>query len=101
MSRYESPTTINASAGLGSLIDYVNNVTNFWFSYMLLIGIWVIIFMGFYKAKDDASGSFAVAGYGTFVVGLLFWIGGWITGWAFSFVIVATIFGTLILLIDK
>ena len=101
MSRYASPKSINASEGMGTLIDYINQVTSFWFSNMLLIGIWVIIFMGFYKAKDDPSGAFAVAGYGTFVMGLLFWIGGWITGWAFGLVLGVAILGTIMLLIDK
>jgi hypothetical protein len=101
MSRYASPTDANVSEGLHKLVEYTNDVTSNWFSNMFLIGIWVIIFMGFYKAKEDVAGAFAVAGYGTFVVGLLFWIGGWITGWAFSLVVGATILGTIILLMDK
>jgi hypothetical protein len=101
MSRYESPTTINASKGFGEVILYVNRVTGNLFAHMLLIGIWIIIFVGFYKSKDDPAGAFAVAGYGTFVVGLLFWIGGWVSAWAFSIVTGFTIIGTIVLLTQQ
>ena len=57
--------------------------------------------MGFYKAKDDFAGALAVAGYGTFVVSLLFWIGGMISGFAFGVVIAMAIIGTLVLLMDN
>ena len=96
-----SPTTINASAGFGEVLTYVNDVTNNWMSNMLLVGIYVIILMGFYKAKDDFSGAMAVAGYGTFVVALLFWIGGFVSGWAFGIAIALAILGTGVLLIDN
>jgi len=101
MSRYASPTSANVSEGLGNLIQYTNEVTNNMFANMFLLGIWVIIFMGFYKAKDDPKGAFAVAGYGTFVVGLLFWIGGWISTSIFALAVGGTILGTIVLLMDK
>jgi len=101
MSRYASPVEINASEGLGALIHYVNQVTQNWFSNMLLIGIWFIVLMGFYKAKDDFSGALAVAGYCTFVVGILFWVGGWVSSWAFGIVVAMTILGTIVLLMDQ
>jgi len=97
---YPSPTTINASKGLPEIFTYVNTVTDSWISNMLLIGIYIIILMGFYKAKDDFQGAMAVAGYGTFVVSLFFWIGGLISGWAFGIVIALAILGTIVLLMD-
>lgn len=98
---YPSPTTINASKGFGEVLIYVNNVTNNWISNLFLIAIWIIILIGFYKAKDDFTGALAVAGYGTFVVALLFWIGGFISGVAFGMTIAMTIIGTIVLLMDK
>jgi amino acid permease len=38
-----------------------------------------------------------IAGYGTFVVGLFFWIGGFISGWAFGIAIALAILGTMVL----
>lgn len=98
---YPSPSTINASKGLGELFNYINLVTNSWVSNMIMIGIWIIVLMGFYKAKEDFKGALAVAGYSTFVVGLLFWIGGFISGWAFGVVIAMALIGTAILFTDQ
>lgn len=98
---YPSPSTINASKGLGELFNYINLVTNNWVSNMIMIGIWIIVLMGFYKAKEDFKGALAVAGYSTFVVGLLFWIGGFISGLAFGVVIAMALIGTAILFTDQ
>ena len=98
---YPSPTSVNASLGFGEILNYVNSVTDMWLSNMLLLAVWVIILMGFYKAKDDFKGALAVAGYGTFVVALLFWIGGFVSSWAFGISIAMCIIGTLVLLLDN
>lgn len=97
---YPSPTTINASKGFGEILAYTNTVTNSWISNMLLIAIYIIVLIGFYKAKDDFQGAMAVAGYGTFVVSLFFWIGGFVSGWAFGITIAMAILGTIVLLLD-
>jgi len=98
---YTSPTTINATKGLGEVVNYVNVVTMNWFSNLLLIAIYVIVLMGFYKAQDDFRGAMAVAGFGTFVVSLLFWIGGMISGFSFGIVIAIAILGVLVLMMDQ
>ena len=98
---YTSPTTINATKGFGEVLTYVNVVTNSWLSNMFMIALYVIILIGFYKAKDDFKGALAVSGYGTFVVGLLFWIGGFISGIAFGMAIGVAILGTIVLLLDN
>jgi hypothetical protein len=98
---YPSPTTINASRGFGEVLIYVNQVTNNWLSNLLLMAIYIIILIGFYKAKDDFTGALAVSGYGTFVVSLFFWIGGFISGATFGIVIGVAIIGTIVLLMDK
>ena len=101
MSNYPSITSINASRGLGDLFNYVNLVTNNWISNMFLIGIYIIILIGFYKAKEDFKGAMAVAGYSTFVIGLLFWVGGFISGWAFGIIIAFALIGTAVLFTDQ
>lgn len=98
---YPSPNSINASAGLGNVFGYINGVTNQVFSIMLLLAIYVITLMGFYKAKEDFTGAMAVAGFGTFVVALLFWIGGIISGIYLGISIALAIIGVIVLLMDS
>jgi hypothetical protein len=94
---YTSPSTINMSKGLGEVGNYLDVVTNHWFGNMLLLTIYVIILIGVFKAKDDFAGAVAIAGFGTFVVGLLFWLGGLIAGVTFAIVIAVAIVGAMIL----
>lgn len=98
---YPSPTTINASAGLGDFLTYINTVTSNWASNMILIGIYVIFLMGYYRVKDDVFGGMAVAGFSTFVVAMLLWIGGFVTGVAFAFSIAVMMLGVAVILINK
>ena len=97
---YDSPTTINASKGLTEIFSYINGVTDNWISNLLLIGIYIIVLVGFYKAKEDFQGAMAVAGYSTFVIALLFWIGGIISGAVFGMAIAVAVIGTIVLLMD-
>jgi len=97
---YPAPTSINTTKGLNEIFSYVNEISDNWFSQMVLIGIFMIIWIGYYKAREDFRGGFAVAGYGTFVVSLLFWVGGLISGWVLGVVIGISIIGTLFLLLD-
>ena len=98
---YPSPSSINGTKGLGEILNYVNSVTDNWISNMILIGIYIIVLIGFYKAKEDFKGAMAVAGFGTFVVGLLLWAGGFVSGWALGITIGVTIIGVLVLLLDQ
>ncbi len=97
---YASPTTINATKGLGEILNYVNDVTDQWISNLFLLGIFIIFLVGYYKAKDDFAGAFAVAGFGTFVAGLFFWLGGFVSGWAFAISIAVTLIGVVFILVD-
>lgn len=98
---YPSPTTINASKGIGEVLTYTNTVTDSWVSNMLMIAVYIIVLIGFYKAKDDFKGALAVAGYVCFVVGLFFWIGGFVSGMAFGVSIAVAVIGTIVLLLDN
>ena len=98
---YASPSTINASAGLGEIFNYVGVVSDGWFSNLLLIAIYVMVLIGFYKAKDDFKGAMAVSGFGTFVVALLLWIGGVISGLSLGITIALAILGVAVLMMDQ
>lgn len=98
---YAEPSSINMSQGFIEVLKYTNNVTDQWISNIILICIYAIILMGFYKAKEDFPGALAVAGYGTFVISLLFWISGFISGTTFGIVIGIAVVGTVILLMDN
>ena len=82
-----SPTTINFTSGMGGLFNYLNYATGSWFSNLLLIAIYILFATGFYFAKRDMMGAFAVGGFATFVIGLLFWVGQIISGVTFAFVV--------------
>jgi hypothetical protein len=97
---YALPSTINTTKGFQEVLTYVNTVTDNWISNTLLIGIYVIILIGFYKTKEDFTGALAVAGYSTFVIALLFWLGGFVNGVAFGITIAVAVIGTLALLLD-
>ena len=94
---YPDPSSINWTDGMTGGFSYLNAVTSNWFSNMLLIAIYIIFATGFYFAKRDMMGAFAVGGFAIFVVGLLFWIGGVISGVTFAFVVAVAIisFATL------
>lgn len=97
---YPSPSDINTTKGFGEVLDYLNEVTAMWISNMLLITVWFIILIGFYKAKDDFTGGLAVAGYCTFVLALLFWVGGFVSGITLGITAATAIIGTVVLLLD-
>jgi len=90
---YPSPTDINfnATTGLSGMFNYLNAVTNSWFSNLFLISIYIIFATGFYFAKRDFGGSLTIGGFATFIIGLLFWVGGVISGVTFAFVVAIAI----------
>lgn len=91
MTQYEMPTSINFSEGMGEMFNYLNAVTSNWFSNLLLIAIYIIFATGFYFARRDIFGAFAVGGFATFVIGLLLWVGDVISGVTFTFVVAVAI----------
>lgn len=100
---YASPTSINASEGIGAILNYVNVVTNFWAGRMIMIAIFVLFLVGYIRSKadEDFVGAFAVASYVTFVIGLLFWLINFLDGVSFSIIVGTTIVATAWLLFDK
>ena len=98
---YTSPTAINGTVGIGSLLEYINEVTNFWMSRMIMVAIFTIFFVGYIRAKpdEDVIGAFAVGSYATLVIGILFWIIGFLDGVTFGIIIGATIVSSALLFI--
>jgi hypothetical protein len=98
---WASPTTVNASAGMDSFLPYLSTVTNFWFGRMLIIAIFVIFMFGYMRAKDDFIGGLAVSSYVTFVLSLILWVVGVVTGLDFGIVIGVTIVASVLLFTRK
>ena len=99
---FSSPTTINATAGLDSFLPYISEVTSFWFGRMLMIAIFIMFLMGYLKAKEgDFVGGLAVASYVTFVLGLLFWVIGLVSGLDFAVIIGVVVVASVMLLMQK
>lgn len=99
---WRSPTTINASAGMDSVVPYISEVTNFWFGRMVMIAIFVMFIFGYLRAKDDDFiGALAVASYVTFVLGLIFWVIGLVSGLDFGVIIGITVISSVLLLLQK
>ena len=100
---YTSPTEINASRGIISILEYINQVTNFWISRMLMVAIFMILLMGYLRSKndDDFLGAFAVGSYASLVIGIWFWIIGFVDGVTFGIIIGLSLISTALLLFDK
>ena len=99
---YTSPTSINGSAGLSSFLPWISDVTNFWFGRMVMIAIFVIFLMGYLKAKEgDFVGALADASYVTFVLGMIFWVIGLVSGLDFAVIIGVSVISSVVLLSQK
>ena len=100
---YTSPSTINATKGIGEVLTYVNVVTDFWVSRMLMVAVFIIFLFGYLRSKqeDDFLGAFAVGSYATLVIGILFWIIGFLDGVSFGIIIGITVISTALLMHDK
>jgi hypothetical protein len=91
MTNYPYPTTVNMTDGPTNLFIYLNTVTNNWFSNMLLIAVYLIFSVGFYTARRNIGGSFAIGGFAIFIIGTLFWVANMISTVTFAIVIAVAI----------
>lgn len=99
---WTSPSTINATAGLDEFLPYLSEVTNFWFGRMLMISVFIIFLFGYLRSKnDDYVGAIAVSSYVTFVLGLMFWVIGLVSGLDFAIIIGITLASSIALLLQK
>ena len=100
---YTSPSEINATKGIGTILEYINEVTYFWMSRMLMVVIFVLFTVGYLRSKndDDVIGAIAVGGYASFVIGILFWIIGFLDTTSLGMIIGVTVLATAGLLMDR
>ena len=97
-----SPTTINTTTGIQNIFYYLAEVTDFWFGRMLMIAIFIIFMFGYIRKNDgDWIGAFAVSSYVSFVVCLLFWTLGIVSGLDFAVMIGVTAVSSVLLLTQK
>lgn len=87
---YENITNYNVTEGYGTLIDYVNNVSDGWFTYLLLISTYFIILFALFRAERDFPESMTVSGFITFLLAAFLWFAGFLDG--VTMVIVTSIF---------
>jgi len=67
-----------------------------------MIAIFIIFTFGYLRAKDDDYvGAFAVASYVTFVVGLIFWVVGLVSGLDFGVIIGIVLLASVLLFSQK
>lgn len=97
---YTDPSSINASKGIFEILTYLNVVTNNWFANMLMISIFVIFSVAYYKSTEDFKGALAVSTYGTLIISLFFWIIGFLSNLSFGVIVGATLLATIVLLTD-
>jgi len=100
---YKSPTELNMTKGLGEFVLYLNEVTDFWISRMIMLGIFIIFTFGYLRSKpdDDFLGAITVGSFATFVVGLPFWLINFVDGYTFGLIIGALVISTAVLMMDK
>ena len=96
---YPYPDSKNLTEDPIYIFNYLNQVSSQWFGWMILIGIYFLILYGYYKATDELAAGMAIAGFVTFVVCLLFWIAGFVSGWTLIITISVLIVGVMSLLI--
>lgn len=102
MALYKSPTSVNLTDNPSGLFNWLNDVTNYWFSNALIMVIWVMFLMGYLSVnKDDYAGATSVASYITTVLALIGWIAGIVSGYALSLLLGLSLVTTAWLLSEK
>ena len=97
-----NPSTVNLSEGIQPLFYWISSVTHFWFGRMITVAIFVMFMMGYLRVKeDDIVGALAVSSYVTFILGMIFWVLGLLTGLDFAIVIGVTALSSVLLLTQK
>lgn len=96
---YSEINTIDTTSLLG-ILTYLNVVTDGWFTIMLLLSVYAITIIGYYKARDNLAEALAVAGFFVFIIALFFWLGTWLPVYILIISIALSIIGVLVLLIS-
>lgn len=71
---YESIKDVNISKNQGwEVMAYIARVTEYWFTNLILIGIFIIFTFAVYRSKRDLLEAFAVGGFFTALTSIFFW----------------------------
>ena len=97
MARYPYITERNVSKGFEEILSYVNDVTNSWISNMLLVGIFIIAFLGIFATRKDIGEAFAGSGFLLVMTATFFWVFDFISITPLITCIVVAIFGFAVL----
>ena len=70
---------------------------------MLMVAIFVLFTLGYLRSKSDEDflGTVSVGSFATFVIGLLFWLMGFVDGVTFGIIIGVTVISVALLMLDK
>lgn len=100
---YPYITERNLTKGFDEILYYVNEVTNSWASNMIIIGIFIVTMFGVYSrnSRGDYLEAFAIAGFLTFLVSILFWIGGFVAWQTIGFTFTVMVIGFVSLLFER
>jgi phosphoglycerol transferase MdoB-like AlkP superfamily enzyme len=98
---YDYPSTINMTEGMPSIFEYLNEVTFQWFSNSILIAIWLITLIFYYKSRGELAESLAVAGFLSSIVALLLWLGDFLSGITLTITITITLLSVAFLIFDR
>lgn len=98
---YETPEDLNISEGFGRLLTYTNDVTGSLFANLILITLFVIVTMSYYRSRNNVIEALAIGSYSTFLIATLFYIAGFIVFTTFTVVISFMLLFTLALFLDK
>lgn len=97
---YADPSSVDLSNPI-NLIYYINNNSYQLFGIGFVIVIWILVFIGYYKGREDFTGAFAVSSFIAFLLGLLGWAGGIVPPYFFSIVTGITIISGILLYMDR
>lgn len=100
---YQSISEINASAGIGEILDYLNVITNYWAGRLVILVIGIVFLIGYYNSSKDGDfwGALSVGSFVSFFFALLFFIIGFVDPLTLGITIALTMISTAILLYDK
>ena len=101
MPRYANVYDRNLTKGFDEILYYVNDVTESLVSNLILVGIYIIILYGVFKNRNDFLEAMSVSGFVTFIIAVLFWLAGFISGYILVFVLAVAILSFAILWFNK
>ena len=98
---YETIASVNMTTGVVNLFQYINQITYSTFSIGLLALIYMTFLAGYYNAKKDWYGAFAVAGFITIIMSVFFRFAGLVSVPIFVIVFAIGIISTIPVIVSR